>query len=169
MPVIFPRMSATFMEPAIDRILDELPFEINEYHNRIEDLESTFVECTGETDIEGIFNNWRKREQSIAVEPIEAITTVDETLKGAAENIQAAYFNELNKLKGKVYKAVKKRKHIQIARIQRIQQNLFPEGNLQERTICGMYFMNKFGLNIWDRLLDEMNNIKLDKHHLVYL
>jgi bacillithiol biosynthesis cysteine-adding enzyme BshC len=169
MPVIFPRLSATFIEPAIGRILQELPFDIQEYHSRIEDLESEFVERTGEIDIEAVFDSWKEEEASIAASHIEEIAAVDETLKGAAENARATYLNELNKLKGKVYRAVKKRKAIQLGRIQRIRQNLFPDGELQERTLGGIYYMNKYGPDIWDRLLDELKEPAFNKRRLIYL
>jgi bacillithiol biosynthesis cysteine-adding enzyme BshC len=169
MPIIFPRMSGTFIEPAIDRIIGELPFEIDTYQQRIEDLESAFVEQTGELDIEAIFNSWKQQEQAIASKHIQTIAELDSTLEGAAENARSSYHNELNKLKGKVYQAVKKRKEIQLNRIHRIHQNLFPERQLQERLFCGIYFMNKFGVDIWERLLYEMTDITLDEHQLIYL
>jgi bacillithiol biosynthesis cysteine-adding enzyme BshC len=169
MPIIFPRLSGTFIEPAIDRIMSELPFDIDAYQQRIEDLESSFAEQAGELDIETIFVRWKQEEQATASKHIQKIAGLDETLEGAAKHAQSSYFNELNKLKGKVYKAVKKRKSIQLNRIHRIQQNLFPERQLQERLYCGVYYMNKFGVDIWDRLLGEMAEINLDKHQLVYL
>jgi bacillithiol biosynthesis cysteine-adding enzyme BshC len=169
MPIIFPRMSGTFIEPAIDRIIGELPFEIDAYQQRIEDLESDFVERTGEVDIEAIFNTWKEEEHAAASKHIQTIAELDRTLKGAAENAQSTYHNELNKLKGKVYQAVKKRKNIQLNRIRRIHRNLFPERQLQERLFCGIYLMNKFGVDIWERLLEEMANITLDEHQLIYL
>jgi bacillithiol biosynthesis cysteine-adding enzyme BshC len=169
MPIIFPRFSGTFVEPAIARIIDELPFEIDAYHGRIEDLESSFVEEAGEVDIEAIFERWKKEEQSIASEHTKTIADVDETLEGAAKHVQSSYYNDLNKLKGKVYKAVKKRKNIQLNRIRRIQLNLLPDRQPQERLYCGIYYMNKFGIDIWDRLLGEMAEISLDEHQLIYL
>lgn len=170
MPVIFPRMSATFLEPAIERILGELPFELDEYSNRIEDLETAFVDRTEQVDIEPIFEKWKQQADQIAEDPIATITSVDDTLQGAAEKAQASYFNELDRLKGKVYRAVKKREQIQLDRIDRIQQNIFPGRTLQERTLGGIYYMNKFGLDIWDRLLASMNaGLSLNSHTIIKL
>lgn len=156
MPVIFPRMSATFVEPAIERIIGELPFGLEEYHSRMEDLESGYVERTEQLDIESEFEEWHRQARSVAGEHIGALTSVDDTLEGAAEKALAAYHNELDKLKGKVYRAVKKRDQIQLGRIKRIRQNIFPERSLQERTLSTIYYMNKFGPDLWDRLLEQM-------------
>lgn len=170
MPIIFPRLSGTFVEPAIVRIFNELPFEVKEYNNRIEDLESSFVDRTEQLDIDTIFKKWKKEADKMAASFKEEITHVDESLEGAAEKVQAHYVNELDKLKAKVYRAVKKREKTQLDRIRRIQNHLFPDRNLQERTLSGIYYMNKFGLDIWDRLLDEMEEKEsIDSHALIYL
>jgi bacillithiol biosynthesis cysteine-adding enzyme BshC len=174
MPVIFPRFSGTFIEPSINRILQELPFDLKAYDNRIEDLESEYVDRTEQTDIESIFESWKEEAESAATIRIDKIAAIDDTLRGAAEKVQSAHFNDLDKLKGKVYRSVKKREEIQLKRIRRIQLNLFPGGNLQERSIAGIYFMNKFGVDIWDRLLKEMkaSGVELESlgsHQLIYL
>lgn len=169
MPAIFPRLSATFIEPAIDRILKELPFSIHEYNSRIEDLESSYVDRIEEIDIDALFENWKHEVEEASESFITQIIAIDDTLEGAAGKAQATYENAREKLKGKVYRAVKKREKIQLNRVQRIQQNLFPGRNLQERTLCGIYYMNKFGLDIWDRLLTKMDNTDLDSHTLIYL
>ncbi len=170
MPIIFPRFSGTFIEPAIDRIMHELPFEWHEYNERNEDLESKFVEQAAQTDFEYLFENWKEEADLLASPRKDKITALDDTLEGAAEKVQATYFNELDRLKGKVYRAIKKREKIQLNRIRRIQQNLFPGRNMQERTLAGIYYMNKFGPDIWDRLLDEMGEVEsLGSHQLVYL
>ena len=169
MPAIIPRLSATFIEPAIDRIIQNLPFDIKEYNSRIEDLESDYVDRTEETDIETLFNEWQKKISDVSEPFIEQIIAVNETLEGAAAKAQARYKNEREKLQKKVYSAIKKRENIQLSRIQRIQHHLFPGRSLQERTYCGIYYMNKFGLDIWDRLLEQMDEASLDTHTLIYL
>ena len=170
MPVIFPRLSATLIEPAIDRIFGELPFEFHEYGNRIEDLESDFVDRTEQTDIEAIFGDWKTKIEGISESKRKEISDIDPTLDGAAGKATAAYFNELNKLKGKVYRAVKSQEETQLNRIRRIKTNLFPSDNLQERSISGIYFMNKYGVDIWDDILESLDqNEKYDQHKLIYL
>lgn len=170
MPVIFPRLSATFIEPAIDRIINELPFELHEYHNRIEDLESSYVDRTEQHDIEAIFGDWKENIEQLANPKKEKIAGIDPTLEGAVEKSTAAYFNELDKLKGKIYRAVKKQDEIQLKRIRRIKTNLFPSDSLQERVIAGIFYMNKYGVDIWDKLLDSLNDDEEFNHHkLIYL
>ena len=170
MPVIFPRLSATLIEPAIDRILGELPFKFHEYSKRIEDLESDFVDRTEQTDIEAIFGDWKEKIEGISDPKRKEIAEIDPTLDGAAGKATAAYFNELNKLKGKVYRAVKSQEETQLNRIRRIKANLFPGDGLQERLISGIFYMNKYGLDVWDKVLKSLDeNEQFDHHKQIYL
>lgn len=170
MPVIFPRLSATIVEPAIDRIIDELPFEIHEYDKRIEDLESDFVDRTEQADIEAIFSEWKEQVQELSDTKTESVKEIDPTLEGAAGKATSVYMSELDKLKGKVYRSVKQQEKTQLNRIQKIKSNLYPNGGLQERTIAGIYFMNKYGIDLWDHLLEALSdNEKFDTHKLITL
>lgn len=170
MPVIFPRLSATMVEPAIDRIMGELPFEFHEYGNRIEDLESNYVDRTDQHDIEAIFEDWQSRVEEISDDKKKDVAGIDPTLEAAAEKATSVYINELNKLKGKVYRSVKKQDQTQLDRIRRIKANLFPDDGLQERTIAAIFFMNKYGVDIWDKLLNTLKtDDNFDHHKLVYL
>lgn len=170
MPVIFPRISATLIEPPISRILNEVPFEIHEFGQRIEDLESQFVDRTGQIDIEAIFTEWEKKAGKISEVPIQKIAGIDPTLEASAGKALAKFTNQLNRLKGKVYRSVKDHEEIQLKRIRRIQNHLFPDRRLQERTIAGIYFMNLYGVDIWDRLLDALDEDDTFKEHkLIYL
>ena len=170
MPVIFPRLSATFIEPAIDRILDELPFEIHEYNSRIEDLESEFVDRTEQVDIEAIFSDWKEKVEEISQEKTESIKKIDPTLEGAAGKASSVYMGELDKLKGKVYRAVKQQEQTQLNRIKKIKAQLFPNGTPQERVVASIYFMNKYGVSIWDELLDNLGEDEsFNSHKLITL
>ncbi len=170
MPIIFPRLSATLIEPAIDRIINELPFQFHEFENRIEDLESAYVDRTEQRDIETIFDDWKQKVEKLAEPKTNEIADVDPTLEGAAGKATAVYFNELDKLKGKVYRAVKRQDETQLKRIRRIKANLFPDGSLQEREIASIFYMNKYGVDIWDKLLEALDEQEqFDHHKLIYL
>ncbi|MDZ7680865.1 MAG: bacillithiol biosynthesis cysteine-adding enzyme BshC [Fodinibius sp.] len=170
MPVIFPRLSATFVEPAIERICKELPFEFHEYAKRIEDLESNFVDRTEDHDFETFFTDWKEKVQQLANPKKRDIVDIDPTLEGAVGKANAAYFNELDKLKGKVYRAVKQQEDTQLKRIRRIKANLFPDNELQERRMAAIFYMNKYGTHIWDDLLKSLDEDEdFNRHKLIYL
>ncbi|WP_234572170.1 bacillithiol biosynthesis cysteine-adding enzyme BshC [Rhodohalobacter sp. 614A] len=169
MPVIMPRFSATLVESGIDRIFEKLPFEFADYNDRIEDLESKFIEKSDSPDIESIFDEWKKSIENVSEERVGEIKEVDPTLEGSSEKAIAAFFTELDKLKGKVYRSVKDQEKTQLNRIRKIKANLFPNANLQEREIASIYFLNKYGLDIWDELLEIFKNERPDSHKIIRL
>lgn len=171
MPLIIPRYTATIIESGIDRILEKLPFKVCEYDRRIEDLESAYIEQTDHVDIEEVFNEWKVNLEKIAEKPLKMIDNIDPTLDGTVGKTVAGFENELNKLKGKVYRSIKQQEETQLKRIEKIKISLFPDGSLQERGVSPVYFMNKYGTDIWHKMLNEMTQqgVDLNRHHLIKL
>ena len=169
MPIITPRYSATLVESGIERIIQKLPFTIPDYSKRIEDLESDFIDQIDTPDVEKLFGMWQNQVKEDSKHHVNHISDIDPTLKKSAEKSISIFFNELDRLKGKVYKSLKDSEETQINRIEKIKQNLFPNRNLQEREIAFIYFMNKYGVDIWDKLLDELTDEKPDCHKIIYL
>lgn len=169
-PVIFPRISATLLESGIDRIMQKLPFEMCSYNQRIEDLESRYIELNSPADLDTLFNTWIIDIQNSSEKPIERISSIDPTLKGMAGKTVSGFENELNKLKGRVFRSLKQQEETQLKRIRKIKAQLFPDG-LQERAVNPTYFMNKYGLDIWDQLIEDFSTQDLDlsTHHIIKL
>lgn len=171
MPPVFPRFCATIIEAAIARIAEKLPFEYHEYEQRLEDLESAFVEQTETTDLESLFESWKKSIKKSAENPIKIIDEIDPTLKGRVGKTVAGFEHEIDKVRGRVIRSIKKQQDVQLKRIERIKINLFPDGGLQERAVSPLYFMNKYGIHIWKQLLENIDEKGLDlkNHHLIEL
>jgi len=169
MPIITPRFSATMVESGIERIIQKLPFSIPDYSGRIEDLEAEFIEKSSSPDVEKIFGMWQNGVRKESKKRIKEVAEIDPTLEKSAEKSLSLFFNELERLKGKVYKSLKDSEKTQLKRIEKIKLNLFPDGNLQEREVAYIYFMNKYGTDLWDRLLEELKDEKPDTHKIIYL
>jgi bacillithiol biosynthesis cysteine-adding enzyme BshC len=167
MPFIIPRMSATLVESSISRIMDDLPFDFTAYNKRVEDLESDYVDRTNTMDVNEYFNQWKKEVNELSENKTEAIQDIDQTLKGAAEKATSSYYHALDGLKGKVFRAIKQQNDIQIKRIRKIHTHLFPEQELQERQFSFIYYMNKYGVDIWDTVLNMIEEETFDTHKLI--
>jgi uncharacterized protein YllA (UPF0747 family) len=97
------------------------------------------------------------------------VSDIDATLKNSAEKSLSVFFNELDRLKGKVYKSLKDSEKTQLNRIEKIKLSLFPNRSLQEREVAYIYFMNKYGIDLWDKLLSELKDEESDCHKIIYL
>lgn len=169
MPIILPRFSLTLFESSIDRVIEKLPFDWHRYRDRIEDLEKDFVKSTESVNIEKLFGIWRSQIDELSRAKRDEIGDIDPSLKGSVGKAKAAYFSELDKLKGKVYRSVKEQENVQLDRIKRIKNNIFPNGNLQEREIAFIYYMNKYGTDLWDCIMEELEEEKPLSHLQLHL
>lgn len=169
MPIIFPRVSATLIESSIDRALQKLPFNVSDFSDRIEDLESKYIDQADTPDLESFFDEWKSNIDSLNTKMIPKVGEIDPTLENSAGKAEAVFFTELDKLKGKLYRSIKTQEKTQIDRISKVKQSLYPNGNLQEREIAFVYFMNKYGIDIWDVMMNSLQDEIPDSHKLIYL
>jgi uncharacterized protein YllA (UPF0747 family) len=76
--------------------------------------------------------------------------------------------NSLNQLKVKALEAQKKKYEITLRQIDKITANLYPDKNLQEREINFLFYANKYGLDIINKIYEELE-INVFEHQVIYL
>lgn len=169
MPVVIPRFTVTIIETAISRNLERIPFELHEYSARIEDLESDYISKTEKQDVEALFNKWKTQTAEISDEFKKEIEKIDSTLENSAGKATALYFTELDKLKGKVYRSLKQQDQIQLDRIRKVKEALYPDGGLQERQVAFIWFMSRYGMDVWNKMCTLLSKEESDSHKLIRL
>ncbi len=169
MPLISARLSATLAEPSVQRILDELPFEFADYCKRLEDLEQHYLRTHGNPELDGHFETWTSRVDALTSEMIDQIGIDEPGLQKHARAITREYAKSIDKLRKKVVNGLRQKEEVQVNRLRKAKHALFPHDRLQEREISFIYYMNKFGMDLWDRLLAELEEEepKLFDRHLV--
>lgn len=171
MPLVIPRISATLIESGIERIMNTLPFNLEKYNERIEDIISEYIAITDKHDIEAIFDEWKGRLYQASQKPTNIIAEIDGSLEGTVGKTISNIESTIDQLKGRVFRSVKQQEQIQIQRIKRIKEQLFPDGGLQERSVSFLYFMNKYGVDIWDDIINkfEADSLELNNHFVIEL
>lgn len=169
MPIITPRHSATIVEPAIRRLIDELPFEFLDYKVRVDELEKQYIAQHSGIDPVQLASDWLTELSDVSQKYIDAVGAEDPTLKASADKLVSEFESSIDRLKGKLMRSVKQKEQTGINRIRRVKTSLFPENGLQERTLSGIYFMNKYGVDVWDRLIDAFAENDANRHLVVDL
>ncbi len=156
MPLLQPRLAATILDSASSRFLarHDLPFEDLHRHdesalNRL--LEAALppsVEASLEQAVAGV------RERMAAV--VEAVPAIDPTLAGAAKTTLGRMEHDLRTLHGKIIHAAKRRDETRRRQFIRAQSQAFPGGHLQERTVGSIFFVNRYGPAIHQRVLPAL-------------
>ena len=94
---------------------------------------------------------------------IEVVPTVDPTLAGAARTTLGKIEHDFRGLQNKVIQAAKKRDETLRRQFARAQAQIFPLGHPQERALGGIFFLNRYGPALVDRLLEELP-LEIGKH-----
>jgi len=87
-------------------------------------------------------------------------------LEGATASTLGRMERELRNLQNKVVQAAKRRDQTLRRQFQRAQSQLFPGGSAQERTLAGVYFLNKYGDALIERLLNDPE-VDTDHHWIL--
>ena len=94
------------------------------------------------------------------------VTQIDPTLEGAARSTISRMQDDLKKLHAKIIQAAKRKDETLKRQFHRARALAFPGGHPQEREICFVYFLNKYGPALIDRLADELP-VDMGEHWVV--
>lgn len=168
MPVIFPRISATLIEPKVRKILEKYGVDIKEVFTDFSAVAKKILLSSSEIDIDGFFNVAKARFESMLNEIKEFVAKIDPTLAGAVDNSGSKILYHINNIYEKSISAHQKRNEIISQQIEKLKVNLLPEDELQERVLNITYFLNKYSLSLIEKLFDELEAFDFN-HQVVYL
>lgn len=167
-PIIYPRFSATIIEPAIARLLEKLEIGVEQTFGDVNQLVNEILLRTFPGDFEQGFASLREEVRRRMDEIAARLDQSDHGLITNANRIAGKLDLEIKNLEEKVFQAHRKKNQTLRAQIERVGFNLYPNGKLQERSFPLIYYMAKYGHGIIDRLLQAVDcNSKV--HHLIYL
>jgi bacillithiol biosynthesis cysteine-adding enzyme BshC len=152
MPLMVPRMSATILDSAAARFLSRYGLPIDRLRPQDEAVLNELLEAAlpGSVDeaLQAASAAIADRMQAV----IAAVPAVDPTLEGAARNTLGKMEHELRTLQSKVLQASKKRDEVLRRQFLRARALVFPGGDLQERALGFVYFLDRYGPALLDRL-----------------
>ena len=86
----------------------------------------------------------------------KAVSELDATLEAAARSTAGRMQDDLKKLHGKIIQAVKRKDGDVRRQFKHAQVQAFPGGHPKEREIGVVYFLNKYGPGLVDRLSEDV-------------
>jgi len=86
----------------------------------------------------------------------EAVARLDQTLESATRSTLGRMQDDLKKLQGKVIQAAKRKDETLRRQFVHARAQAFPAGHSQEREVSFVYFLNKYGGALIDRLSQEL-------------
>jgi bacillithiol biosynthesis cysteine-adding enzyme BshC len=156
MPVVVPRPSLTLAERKVEKVLDKYGLTAMDLAGDVEVLHKRLALDASDVDIDAAF----KEAAALVNQAIDAAKpaaqSADQSLGKSAEATRAGLQKELAKLKDRVVRAEKRNQDVLRGHLDKAQAGLFPGGKPQERVLGPAYVLNKYGPDLFARLLPAL-------------
>lgn len=156
MPLMYQRVTATLVDANAMRFLTRHEFPLEHLQAQDEaalnELLASHLPPGIEDAIHEAGHVLRARMEALATQ----VPQIDATLEGAARSTLARMEDDLKKLHGKVIHAAKRKDETLRRQFQHAQAQAFPAGHPQEREVGFVYFLNKYGPPLIDRLIQDV-------------
>ena len=151
---ILPRMSATLIEPRIERLLNKYEVELPElFHGECE-LRDCLATRSLPAELKRDFDQARESVEDAMARISHSLKKLDPTLTEAAGRAGNKMRYQVGRLEKRAAQAELRRTEILSRHAAQIENALYPDKALQEREIAAIYFYANHGPELIDRLVD---------------
>lgn len=165
MPPVFPRITATLVEPPVTRVLKKYGFSVEDVFQGADRLKERAV---GSIQGAELFDEVRTRvsEEAERLRPI--LEGVDRTLTGALDNSVQKMRHQIDTLQSRFVNAESRGGEILERQLNTLTNRLYPDRKLQERVLNVTSFLVRYGLNLVP-MMDERLDLDGSVHQVIEL
>jgi bacillithiol biosynthesis cysteine-adding enzyme BshC len=165
---IVPRFSATVIDPKVQRWLRQYGITLLDTFHGPDALRRTLASHTLPEGVQQAFDKTQQSVQESFAQLRGALEKLDTTLVGASETAASKMNYQLDRLRQLTTAAELRRSEVVSRHAGGVSQLLYPNGELQERGVGGIYFMARHGLELLRTLHDVITPDCLD-HQILEL
>jgi bacillithiol biosynthesis cysteine-adding enzyme BshC len=165
---ILPRMSATLIEPRVERLLTKYGLELPEVFHGETQLREKLAARALPSELKMDFERGRLAVEEAMQRISESLQRLDPTLVEAAKRAANKMQYQVGRLETRAAQAELRRHEILTRHATQIENALYPHRELQEREIAGLYFYAKWGPELLERLI-ETAQARCPEHKIVHL
>jgi len=159
-PIIYPRASVTLVEEYIRKIIDKFNLNVYDFLSDVEIIKSKVVSNTEDFNIDAVYSEIIKKVDAELMNLRNNLEAIDHTLIYSLENAVGKVNKAINSLKQKTIEARKRQHEISLRQLDKVSIHIHPNSSLQERQLNIIYYLNKYGLEFIQWL---MNEVVIDK------
>ena len=156
MPIIYPRASATIVDPATVKFLERYDLELADLQPRDDAVLNRLLAAQIPAELEAALAAADAAVDERLAALATSATLLDPTLSGVVESTRRRMHRDLATLRGKVVQAAKRRDETLRRQFRRARAQAAPGGEPQERSVGTIYFLNRYGPAFVDRLLADL-------------
>ena len=165
-PLLYPRATATLVDSGAARFLEKSRTPFESLQARDESALNRLLESLLPPSLERTFEETDRQIAESASRLKTAVVSLDPTLSGAVDTTLDRMRETLKTLQGKIIQATKRKDETLRRQFTRTRALAFPDGHPQERILCSVFFVNRCGLLLADRLI-EFLPLDTDKHYIL--
>jgi len=147
-PCYFPRASATIVEKRSEELFKKYNFKMEDLTGDIEQLINRIAAESFPKEIDNIIRSFRKTMEDEYARFEKEMVAYDENLEPNAKQTYGKIDFALNNFEKKIFSQHKKRMQTVRNQIYKLNEILYPNKNLQERSLNINYFIAKYGFNV---------------------
>jgi len=156
MPLFYQRGTATLADSATLRFLSKYDLPITALRAQDESTLNQLLESQLPPTVEQALTSMSSMVDERLAAVAGAVAQIDPTLEGAVKSTLGKMQHEVQSLHNKVIQAAKRKDDTLRRQFQRAQALTFPQGHPQEREVGFVWFLNRYGPALVDRLMEEL-------------
>jgi bacillithiol biosynthesis cysteine-adding enzyme BshC len=165
---ILPRLSATLIEPRVERLLAKYGLELPYVFQGETQLREKLAARALPSELKMDFERGRLAVEEATQRISESLQRLDPTLVEAARRAANKMRYQVGRLEKRAAQAELRRHEILTRHATQIENALYPHRDLQEREVAGVHFYARWGPELLDRLI-ETAQARCPEHKIVRL
>lgn len=168
MPVIYPRLSATLIEPSIAKVLRKFAIGEGELFSGWEERKEKHLREADRIGIDSLFAGLRQKIETAYGEVVDRIAGLSPHLPALARENLRRVLDQVDYLEGKVRQEQRQREEVGVRQLEKAALNLWPRRTPQERVFNIFPYLIKYGPDLLTRMA-PLVEVERREHHLFYL
>ncbi|PIC65715.1 bacillithiol biosynthesis cysteine-adding enzyme BshC [Sporosarcina sp. P13] len=169
MPVIVPRLSITLMTRQAQEAMKRTELTINQvFAHRVPEFQEKWLNEQRDEMFTQMLTETKKQLEAQYAKIQRHLESTDPAMLPLLEKNLQFHTSQFDYLKKKKEQSTLLKNHVQNTRYNTLNEQLFPNGSLQERLYSPYFFINQFGEDFIDELLKQPYSFD-GSHQLVYL
>ena len=162
MPVFVPRASLTLVEPSMQRLLTRFSLDLPDLDQTPEKLAEKLLQKDDGNDVEDALDELQAKVRT-GLDGIQPkLTALDASMVGALDRARTKALEELERLQQKVRNARQNREGTGIKQLRRLCNTLRPRNRPQERVLGPLAYLNSYGPQLADLLVDAADPFRIE-------
>lgn len=168
MPVIYPRITATIIEEKYEKSAEKNGVTIDDLLVSGTQTIDRLLSSLADQELQQLFESLDKDIDATLEALRQKIEAIDKSLDQSLTTLKGKVLTPIRDFGAKVQAADKRRHQTVRDQLNRAITGLLPDGELQERVISPLYFLNKYGPGFLEGLLTRSYRdvLGISEHHL---